>query len=332
MSEEGHPVLKVSKDKGEKTLQRLKEQGNLDPSRSIRREGDELIFPVKEGGNSSETDPKFREGKVSPYQRIKDKIDLPESKRSLLPDNWEMVGDILLIKLPDELLQHKRKIADVYSNVLNAKTVMLQGSIEGTRREPVVEKIYGDETETVHIENGVKFKMDTSQLMFSSGNIDERIRMAEEVEEGEIVIDMFAGIGYFSLPIAVHGNPEKVYSLEINPTAFRYLEQNISLNEVEEVVEAWHGDNRDFSFVGADRVVMGYLHETWDFLEKAVEFLDGEGIIHYHTRSLDKNYPEDVKEEVKKKISQNFEFRNIKKIKSYAPHVFHVVVDIEVSD
>jgi len=323
-------VLRVSKEKGEETLKRLKEQGKLDPRRSISRDGDELIFPVKEGGNCLDTDPKFREEKVNPYQRIKDRIDLPESKINLLPDNWEMVGDILFIKLPDELLEHKKNISDVYSKVLNAKTVMLQGSIEGTEREPVVEKIYGDETETVHVENGVKYKLDTSQLMFSSGNIDERIRMAEEVGKGEVVVDMFAGIGYFSLPMAVHGNPEKVYSLEINSTAFRYLEHNISLNEVGDVVEAWHGDNRDFSFVGADRVVMGYLYQTWEFLEKAVEFLAGEGIIHYHTRSLDRNYPEDVKEELKENIPQNFDIRTIKKIKSYAPHVFHVVADLEV--
>jgi len=330
MSREGHPVLKVSKEKGEQTLQKLKEQGKLDPRRSIRREGDELIFPVKEDGNCFEIDPKFREEKVSPYQRIKDRIDLPGFEVNLLPDNWEMIGDILLIKLPDELLEHKEKVAEVYSNILNAKTVMLQGSIEGKEREPVVEKIYGDETETVHIENGVKFKIDTSKLMFSSGNIDERIRMAEEVEEGEVVVDMFAGIGYFSLPMAVHGDPEKVYSLEINPTAFRYLEHNISLNEVEDVVEAWHGDNRDFSFVGADRVVMGYLNDTWKFLGKAVEFLDGEGIIHYHTNCSDSSYPEQVEKELENNIDLNFEIIKIKKIKSYAPHVFHVVVDLEV--
>jgi len=323
-------VLKVSKENGEKILQKLKDQGYLDPHRSIREEGDELIFPVKEEGNTSETDPEFREEKMSPYQRIKDKIDLPEFKVNLLPDNWEMIGDVLLIKLPDELLEHKENIAEVYSKVLNAKTVMLQGSIEGMEREPIVEKIYGDETETVHIENGVKFKIDTSFLMFSSGNIDERIRMAEEIEEGEVVVDMFAGIGYFSLPMALHGDPKKVYSLEINPTAFRYLEQNISLNGVEDIVEAWHGDNRDFSFVGADRVVMGYLHQTQKYLGKALEFLDGSGVIHYHTRTLDRRYPEDVKEELKENISENFEITNIKKIKSYAPHVFHVVVDLEV--
>jgi len=330
MSEESHPILRVPKEKGEETLQKLKQQGNLDPRRTIRREDEELIFPVKEKGNSFETEPEFREEKVNPYQRIKEKLELPGSKKILLPDNWEKIGDILLIKLPDELLKHKKSIAEVYSEVLNAKTVMLQGSIKGTEREPEVEKIYGDETETVHVENGVKFKIDLSQIMFSSGNIDERIRMAEDVGEGEVVVDMFAGIGYFSLPMAVHGDPERIFSLEINPIAFDYLEENVRLNEVEDTIRPWNGDNRDFSFSDADRVVMGYLHDTCKFLDKAVEFLDGSGIIHYHTRSLDSEYPEDVKKELEDNLNPEFNILKKRRIKSYAPHIFHVVVDLEI--
>ncbi|MFW6064006.1 MAG: class I SAM-dependent methyltransferase [Candidatus Natronoplasma sp.] len=330
MSEEDHPIIKIPKKQGQKMLRILKEKNNLDPDRRIRSEDDFLIFPVKEDADLSDSDPEFREKKIKPYKHILERLDLPSSKKDKLPDNWEMIGDVLLIKLPEGLIEYKDEIGEVYADVLGAKTVMLQGIIKGRKREPEVEKIHGEETETIHIENGIRYKMDTSQIMFSSGNIDERIRMAEVAEVEEVVVDMFAGIGYFSLPMAVHGKPKKIYSLEINPTAFRYLKQNIILNEVEDIVEAWQGDNRDFSFVGADRVVMGYLHDTWKFLGKAVEFLDGEGIIHYHTRSLDRNFPRDVKKEVKENISQKFEIRAIEKIKSYAPHVFHVVVDFEV--
>ncbi|MBS3781171.1 MAG: class I SAM-dependent methyltransferase family protein [Candidatus Thermoplasmatota archaeon] len=330
MSDEDHPVLRVSKEKGQETLQELKDRGNLDPERSIRSEGDELLFPVKEGGNCSETEPEFREENINPYERIKYKIGLPESKKRSLPDKWEKIGDVLLIKLPDELMEHKEQIGEVYADVLDAKTVMLQGSIKGQKREPEVKKIYGDETETVHIENDILYKLDTAELMFSSGNIDERIRMAEEVEKDEVIVDMFAGIGYFSLPMAVHGEPEKVFSLEINPTAFHYLRENVALNHVEDIVKPWHGDNRDFSLKGADRVVMGYLHETWKYLDKAGEFLDGEGIIHYHTRCSDSGYPDQVISEIEKNLNPDFDLLGIKNVKSYAPHVFHVVVDLEL--
>ncbi|MFP4185526.1 MAG: class I SAM-dependent methyltransferase [Thermoplasmata archaeon] len=330
MSEGDNPVIKVPRDQGQKILKELKNSGRLDSRRAIKTEADKLIFPVKANGDYSDDDPKFREENVKPYLRIKERLDLPDAEKEDLPENWEKIGNVLLIKLPERLKEHKERIAEVYAEVLQAKTVMLQGKIKGIKREPEVEKIYGEETETVHLENGIRYKLDTSQLMFSSGNIDERIRMAEAVEKDDVVVDMFAGIGYFSLPMAVHGEPDEVFSLEINPTAYHYLKENIRLNSVEGTVQASQRDNRDFSYTGAERVVMGYLHQTWKYLDKAVEFLDGEGIIHYHTRSLDSKYPEDVKEELKANLDVPYQITDIRQIKSYAPHVFHVVVDLEI--
>ncbi len=329
MSEKGRPVLRVEKEIGQCKLEELKKRDNLDSSRSIKEDGNELIIPVKEGGNDLETDMESRESKKTPFRRIKENLELKEDEEKL-PDRWEKIGDVLLIKLPEELEQHKKKIAKSYAEILDAKTVMLQGSIEGKTREPNVKKIYGEETETVHLENEVKYKLDTAELMFSSGNIGERIRMANSVDSEEVVVDMFAGIGYFSLPMAVHGDPEKIYSLEINPTAYRYLKENISLNEVEDTVTAWNGDNRNFSFEGADRVIMGYLHNTWKYLDKASEFLEASGVIHYHTRSKDSEYPDDVKAELDENLQESYELLDLKKIKSYAPHVFHVVADVRI--
>ena len=138
------------------------------------------------------------------------------------------------------------------------------------KRKPIVEPIYGDKNETIHLENGIRYKLDVTKIMFSSGNIDERISMGEIVKEGEKIIDMFAGIGYFTLPMAVYGNPEVIHSIEINPVAFSYLKENIELNDVKNIVNPWLGNNQDFSKSDtADRVVMGYLHENWKYLPKA---------------------------------------------------------------
>lgn len=330
MTEEEYPVLRVSKKKGQETLEKVKSENNLDPRRQIQVDGDELLIPVKKGGDELRGDLEIRdaEGKKTPYEAVKENLDI--SSREDLPDRWEMIGDVLFIKLPEHLLEHKERIGRVYAEVLGAKTVMLQGDITGKKREPEVESIYGEESETVHLENQVFYKLDTSKIMFSSGNIDERERVTGLVEKDEVVVDMFAGIGYFSLPAAVHCRPEKIYSLEINPTAFRYLKENIELNGVEETVEPWCGDNREFSFSGADRIFMGYLHETWKFLEKAVEFLDGEGVIHYHTTCSDSGFPEQVEKELEENLDPDFRIMNTRKVKSYAPHVFHVVVDVRV--
>ena len=105
------------------------------------------------------------------------------------------------------------------------------GSINGPKREPDVEILVGDNTETIHRENHCFFKLDVAKMMWSKGNTTERKRIGTIVKDGEIVVDMFAGIGYFSIPIAVHSKPEKIYSIEINPVSYSYLKENIALNK-----------------------------------------------------------------------------------------------------
>lgn len=326
-----YPIVKVPKRKGQSKLEEIKEQGILDKSRSIREENGDLIIPVKEGGNDWEEVIETRSKKKTPYEKIKENIDLPERLEDGLPDRWEIIGDILLIKIPESLYDYRREIGRIYADELGMDSVYIQRDIEGIKRKPNVERIYGQKTETVHLENGIKFKLDVTETMFSSGNIDERIRMSKIVEEGEKVVDMFAGIGYFSLPMAVHGQPETIYSLEINPVAFNYLKENVLINDVKGIVKPWEGNNRNFPKTDiADRIVMGYLHDTWKYLPKAEELLNGKGIIHYHSTIKDSDLPEGIHKELKKGLERDYKVTKLKKIKSYAPHVFHIVADISI--
>ncbi|MDY6764714.1 MAG: class I SAM-dependent methyltransferase family protein, partial [Halobacteria archaeon] len=158
------------------------------------------------------------------------------------------------------------------------------------------------------------------------GNSRERVLMYEKVEEGERVFDMFAGIGYFSIPIATGGG--EVTATEINPVAYNYLLENARLNDVE--VNAFNDDCRNIS-VDADRVIMGHF-DSLDFLDHALNCLD-EGWIHLHdaVHEADIDEPE---EEVRKSAEDKGReviLTQTRRIKSYSEGVWHVVVDSKIA-
>ncbi len=326
------PVIRVPKTKGEITLRKLKKEGRLDKERLIKECDSELVIPVTADGSELSDELQKKPPLPTPFERVKKAVDIPGTLKELLPSRWERIGDVLLIKLPSELLEYKDIIGAGYARVLEVKTVALQGDIVGRTREPIIKVIHGTDTETIHLENRVKFKHDIAKLMFSSGNIDERIHMSKIDIRDEIVVDMFAGIGYFCLPMAVHGSPKNIYALEINPTALGYLKENCVLNDVGHIVRPWPGDNRDFTLdEKADRVVMGYLHDTWKYLPKALEFLGGEGIIHFHTLVEEGDITEGVIMQLGKGSVGDAEIEDIRNIKSYAPRIYHIVADIDIN-
>ncbi len=273
---------------------------------------------------------------LTPFENIVFSVSIPDSLKPHLPRKWELLGDVLLMKIPQELEELKREIAGSYAEELNAKTVLRDLGIEGDFREPKVEVLWGEETETVHKENGIKFKLDCAKLMFSSGNIDERIRMATIAYDGEVIVDMFAGIGFFSIPMAVHSKPDMIYALEKNPTAYYYLCENIKLNHVQNVVTPVLGDNREFHKEGiADRILLGYLEDTHLFIPKALSILKKEGgIIHYHEKCpnelLDIQPLQTIRREVEKS-GRMMDFLGMKTVKSYAPGVSHIVLDVIIN-
>jgi tRNA wybutosine-synthesizing protein 2 len=156
--------------------------------------------------------------------------------------------------------------------------------------------------------------------------------MSTIVKQGETVVDMFAGIGYFSIPIAVHSKPAKIYSIEINPISYGYLCENVHLNKVEGVLEPILGDCREIAPLGiADRVLMGYIGNTNEYLDVAIDVLKEGGIIHYHESVPDKlkfTRPVDrINEAAIASGREMVEILNKRIIKPYSPGVYHVVVD-----
>jgi len=238
----------------------------------------------------------------------------------------KVIGDILVLKNEPENLQELLDLPEV-------KRIVKLGRINGLKREPEVKILVGDNTETIHRENHCFFKLDVAKIMWSKGNTTERQRIGNIVEDGETVVDMFAGIGYFTIPMAVHSNPKKIYAIEINPVSYGYLKENIVLNKAEDVIEPIFGDCREVAPKGiADRVHMGYIGNTHEYLDAAMEIVKSGGIIHYHEsvpdllkferppqRIIDAANGHDV-EILKKRI-----------IKKYSPGVYHVVIDAKIN-
>ena len=278
---------------------------------------------------------------LNPSDKIISKLDskIPSNLISYLPKKWEKNGDVLIIVLPVLLKDYKKIIGEVYADVSNCKSVLNDfGGISGELRKPNVELIYGDEnTETIHKENGVSFKLDPKKVMFSSGNIDERKRMSIISNPIETVVDLFAGIGYFSIPMAVYSKPKKIISCEINPVAFDFLKKNISENKVDAIIEPILGDSNHVAPQGiADRIIMGYFHETASFLETAIKSLKNQkGIIHYHDTFPEKVIPfQPLKlfQETCRTFNRIVNIESFHKIKSYAPGISHYVFDIEIKE
>ena len=239
---------------------------------------------------------------------------------------YKKIGDILILDN-----NSRNEDFEGLSKKHNVKTIMKIDHIQGTRREPVYEVLYGSETETINKENGCLFKLDLSKVMWSTGNNNERLRIAKLVEDGETVIDMFAGIGYFSIPIGVHANAQEVIAIEINPNSHYFLCQNIELNKLNNITPILGDCMVETPKFKADRIIMGYVKTTHHYLKAALGSLNEGGILHYH-----ETVPEKLMETrpIERIVSQangrDVELLKINKIKKYSPGVMHVVIDARI--
>jgi tRNA wybutosine-synthesizing protein 2 len=318
----------------------------IDRGMRIQRDGDEVVIPVMTEFLPDDISRRFkirieertdrrRFVRESPIVEIRNDLAEQGLDRAIierLPDNWEMLGDVLVIKLPEELMASKKTIAEAYADVLGAKSVLRDlGAIHGEERQPEMELLFGTDTEATHLENGVLYSLDAANIMFSSGNVDERTRMGSIECDGEVVLDMFAGIGYLSLPMAVHHGPERIYACEIRKLTYDYLERNIELNGVGDVMVPTLGDNRAFTpQEKADRILMGYLKDTFMFLPKALQCLKSGGIIHYHENFPNAVLPDRPMAHLREAAGKEWDFEILrnKVVKTFSPGVSHVVIDV----
>ncbi len=338
--------LEVNRRDAEHVRKLLKCEGLLDVSLKAVKAGDKVIFPVTDVERAKSILADLNIARIGVFhfpveerrpRNLKEALAgiLSEEKLSLLPSSYDIVGDIAIIQLRPEIEQISKEIAMGIMKINPSIKVVLgeMGRISGIYRLPSLIHLSGeDRTWTIHRENSCVFELDVSKVYFSPRLSSERKRIFEQVGRHELVIDMFAGIGPFSIEIARH-RKAMVKAIELNPNAYEYLRRNIMLNRVDGLVEPILGDAAEVVpkiNIVADRIIMNYPAGSLNYLKYAVKVLKKRGMIHIYgfSESLD-GWIREVELRLKQ-LGMNDYVVAGKLVREVAPRRYNVVADVLV--
>ena len=270
---------------------------------------------------------------------------LPSDELVYVYNSYDIVGDIVIVRLTDKSRKRGQIIAKAIMSVhRNVKTVLAQTSpVHGDFRLRKMEYIAGEnKTTTVHRESGCLFTVNVGECYFSPRLFYERMRIAKQVRTGEVVVNMFAGVGCFSIVIAKHSNAEEVYSIDINPAANQNMQENVRLNKAYGEVIPVLGDAKDVIEKRlchvADRVLMSLPEKAFEYLPYALLALKKSGgWIHYYDFEHAKKNESPV-EKVKLKVSEKLEGLRVafeipfgRVVRSTGPNWYQIVLDIKTN-
>jgi tRNA (guanine37-N1)-methyltransferase len=270
------------------------------------------------------------------------KNQLPPHLSTSVPRALDIVGDIAIIEIPPELKAHENLIGGaVLETHKNIRTVLAKASaVTGTYRLREFNVIAGENrTDTVYKEYGCNYQVDIAKVYFSPRLSHEHKRVASLVQKGETVVDLFAGVGPFSVLIAKTVENVKVYALDINPEAIEILKRNARRNRVETRVFPILGNARQViedELLGvADRVIMNLPEKAIEFVDTACRAVKPAGgtIHHYGFIRL----PDSI-ESMKQRFSEAVEkagrkvdaFLFAKTIRETAPYEWQVALDAKI--
>jgi len=254
---------------------------------------------------------------------------------------FDQIGDIVIIKIPDELMPKKKLIADaILANVKTAKTVFAQVSpVRGDYRVRDLELIAGENrTITEYKEHACRFKVDVAKTYFSPRLSTERQRIAGMVGENETIVNMFAGVGTYSVVIAKANKTCRVYSIDSNSAASELDRINAKLNKVQDRVFSICGDAVEVikdSLAGqADRVLMPLPERAKEFVDSAVLALKEKGIVHYfaHIKADGKRASQEMGLKVTHETFAKYDHHilGVRVVREVGPRMFQIVADVSV--
>ena len=314
--------VRVPRTEGELTRKKLIELCLLDNNLKIKSDGAYLLIPV-----------------LKPVEGLgileKDIFEIAQRENPLtqVPGAYELIGNIAII---DQHEENAPEIAKVLLQHKNIKTIFQATSaVCGEYRTRELLFIAGlKKTETIYRENGCRYLLDVTQVYFTPRLSTERIRIADQVKTGYKVVDMFAGIGPFSILIAKRFPRAHVISLDKNPVAIKYLRENVRLNKVKNI-EIREGDARDEvkGISDADHVIMNLPHSGLEFIDSAFGVIKKGGVIHFYAIS----HEDDLFEGLIREIEAHANKSDLKVcpidrriVRPYAPYQYNVCIDLQV--
>lgn len=351
------PSLKVVRSLGEVALSAARELEILDGKFRIESTDTEVIIPLTRRPSEKElaslklrlagfqiSNYSFRCRKLRASNLIEAVDDkLPPHMLAALPRSYDIMGDIAIVEMPEGLLPYGHIIGEALMQLSpRVKTVMAKsGPVTSTYRVRSYNLLAGERsTLTQHSESGCIFRLDPRKVYFSPRLSFERRRVASNMKPGEFVVDMFAGVGPFSIITAKLGNAAKVYGVDINPEAASFMLQNVLINRLRGRITVVLADVRGTSVRllshSADRVIMNLPTESIAFIPQACNLLKHEGgIIHFYAFVSEGVSHEVILEIMKEKIESASRkivgIDAIRTVKGIAPREWQLAIDVRIA-
>lgn len=268
---------------------------------------------------------------------------IPELEFRNFRRSFDVIGDILILQPTEEMEKYRKEITDAIRFLYPRIRVILakKSPVEGETRVAKYEEWYGDRNyETIHREYGCIYYLDITKVFFTPRLSTERNRVSNLVKEGEIVCDLFAGVGPFSILIAKKGRASLVYACDINEFAYKYMRKNVIANRVGDTVKTFLGDAREIAkeklYGKCDRVIMNLPKSSELFLDAARYALKPSGgMIHLYTFRREEENLERKVEKIKEKLREagfeSFKIDLIKKVREIGPREYNEVLDIVIN-
>ncbi len=334
----------MERKRAEEVRRALLRRGALRTDLRPRREGERVLFPVKDPGavpdllrdlKAELTFADFEELPRRP-RGLREAVEgIPEDLLPEVPSSFDVVGDIAIVHIPPPLEPYAGELGRAVLRMSHSIRVVLgeAGPVSGEFRLREFVHLSGEErTFTVHRENGCVFEVDLVKAYFSPRLSGERSRVVSLVAEGERVLDMFSGVGPFAVQIAKRkGVP--VTAVELNPDAYRFLVRNVELNRVERLVEPVNDDARKVASSRAgtyDRVIMNHPSASLEFLREALTAAREGATLHVYGFA---SGPDDWEWKVRtrlKELGQRFSSIDVRKVREVSASRIIAVADVKL--